>query len=71
MTLVRGERVWGTPKGHERRAVPIPRFLVDELAQHVAGRGPEDLVFSGVRGGSLSAQSFQRMVLTDGRRRCG
>lgn len=65
VTLVRGERVWGTPKGHERRAVPIPRFLINELAQHVACKGPEDLVFPGVRGGPLRAQSFQRTVLTD------
>ena len=65
VTLVRGERVWGTPKGHERRAVPIPRFLVDELAENIAGMGPEDLVFPGVRGGPLRAQSFQRTVLTD------
>lgn len=24
--------VWGTPKTHSRRSVPLPRFLVDELA---------------------------------------
>jgi integrase len=28
--------VWGTPKGHEQRDVPIHRFLIDELAAHVA-----------------------------------
>ena len=40
VTLVRGVQTWGTPKGHERREVPIPRFLVDDLAAHVAGRDP-------------------------------
>lgn len=65
VTLVRGVQVWGTPKGHERREVPIPRFLVDELAAHVAGREPNDLVFRGVKGGALRAQVFQRAVLTD------
>ena len=43
--------VWGTPKSHQRREVPIPRFLVDDLARHVAGKDPDDLVFGGIRGG--------------------
>jgi integrase len=65
VTLVRGVQTWGTPKGHERREVPIPRFLVDALAAHVAGRDPNDLVFTGVKGGALRAQVFQRAVLTE------
>ncbi|WP_176737827.1 hypothetical protein [Micromonospora inyonensis] len=28
-----GELVEGTPTNHQRRSVPIPRFLVDELAR--------------------------------------
>lgn len=31
--------VWGTIKTHQRGEVPIPRFLVDDLAQHLEGRG--------------------------------
>jgi integrase len=32
VTVVQGQGlVWGTPKSHERRQVPIPRFLVAEL----------------------------------------
>ena len=49
VTLVRGVQVWGTPKGHEMREVPIPRFLIDELAEHVATMSPDDLVFPGSR----------------------
>jgi integrase len=61
VTLVNGVQTWGTPKGHERREVPIPRFLIDELAGHVAGRSRDDLVFSGVRGGgALRAPVFRR-----------
>ncbi len=41
VTEVGGVQHWGTPKGHERREVPIPRSLVDELAGHVAGRTPD------------------------------
>jgi integrase len=63
VTVVRGAQVWGTPKGHERREVPIPRFLVDELAAHVVGKAPDELVFTGIRGGALRAQVFQRSVL--------
>jgi site-specific recombinase XerD len=44
--------------------VPIPRFLVDELAAHVAGKAQDDLVFAGRRGGAIRAQSFQRTTLT-------
>jgi integrase len=37
VTVVQGQGlVWGTPKTHERREVPIPRFLVDDLAAHIA-----------------------------------
>ena len=39
VTPVQGQGlVWGTPKTHQRREVPIPRFLAAELAAHVAGQ---------------------------------
>jgi integrase len=63
VTLVRSEQIWGTPKGHERREVPIPRFLIDDLANHVKGKGLEDLVFAGIRGGGvLRAPIFRKSV---------
>jgi integrase len=64
VTQVRGVQTWGTPKGHERREVPIPRFLVDALGAHVAGKARDELVFTGEKGGALRAQVFQRSVLT-------
>ena len=61
VTLVGAKQVWGTPKGHERRDVPLPRFLIEELARHVEGKSPDDLVFSGVRGGgALRVPVFRR-----------
>ena len=52
--------VWGTPKSHERRQVPIPRFLVAELRDHIACKEPDELVFTGVRGGGpLRAPIFR------------
>jgi integrase len=61
VTVVQGQGlVWGTPKTHERREVPIPRFLLEDLAAHVAGKDPDDLVFSGVRrGGPLRVAVFR------------
>ncbi|GAB3769406.1 hypothetical protein GCM10027600_24210 [Nocardioides ginsengisegetis] len=52
--------VWGTPKTHQRREVPIPRFLASELAAHVADKKADDLVFAGIRGGQpLRVSTFR------------
>ena len=37
---VAGRLVYGTPKTHQSRTVPVPRFLVEELDRLVAGKGP-------------------------------
>lgn len=37
------EITYGTPKTHQHRSVPIPRSLVGDLAEHIAGQPPEDL----------------------------
>jgi hypothetical protein len=46
VTPVEGVMTFGPTKGHERREVPIPRFLIDGLARHVAGKSADDLVFT-------------------------
>ncbi|HSV38412.1 MAG TPA: hypothetical protein VLI04_06580 [Nocardioidaceae bacterium] len=45
--------VWGTPKTHQRREVPIPSFLAGELRSHVAGKQPDDLASRAPAVGSL------------------
>jgi integrase len=61
VTLVAGKQVWGSPKGHERREVPIPRFLLDDLTMHIGDRSRDELVFPGIRGGgAMRAQIFRR-----------
>jgi integrase len=40
--------------------VPVPRFLRDDLASQLAGRGPDDLVFPSTAGTPLRVQSFRR-----------
>ena len=37
----------GTTKGHKRRTVPLPDFLVPQLARQCEGRTRDDLVFPG------------------------
>jgi integrase len=63
--------VWGTPKGHERRDVPIHRFLVDELAVHVAGKPADALVFTAPHGGTLRVRNFRRAALDPAARALG
>jgi len=58
---VDGLLIWGVPKGYERRSVPIPAFIAEDLREQLAGRGPEDLVFTGLRaGGVLRNRVFRR-----------
>jgi integrase len=57
-----GYVVVGTPKTHQRRSVPIPRFLVDELADHIAGKSPDDLVFTAQAGTVLRNSNFRPRV---------
>jgi integrase len=71
VTLVKGTATWGTRKDHTRREVPMPRFLIDELAEHIRGRSPDDLVFTGVKGGPLRSKVFQEAALTTAATRIG
>jgi integrase len=61
--VVDGHVAPSDPKNHERREVPIPRFLVDALVVHVAGKPPEALVFGGEKAGApMRSRTFQRAV---------
>lgn len=55
-----GRLVWGEPKSYENRTVPIPRFLRDDLALHVAGRSAKDLLFTTVNGDVLRNRNARR-----------
>jgi integrase len=43
VTPVAGRMMFGPTKGHERREVPLPPFLIDDLARQVGGRYAGDL----------------------------
>jgi integrase len=61
-TEVRGKAVFGSTKNHATRSVAVPRSVVDSLAAQVAGKGPDDFVFSAPRGGVLLLRNFRRQV---------
>lgn len=62
VTEVNGQLVWGTPKTHERRSVPLPRFLAGELRPRIEGQPSDALVFPSPRGGVLRVRNFRRRV---------
>ena len=59
---VAGRLVYGTPKTHQSRTVPVPRFLLEELAQLVAGKDHDDHVFARGDGQVLRLSWFRRYV---------
>jgi integrase len=71
VTAVNGHLEWGTPKGHARRWVSVPRFVADELAAHTAGKLADALVFTSPRGAALRASNFRRDVFTPAVRKAG
>lgn len=50
--------VFGPTKTDQTRTVPLPRFLCEELAPALAGKGREDFVFPGPEGGALRHRNF-------------
>ncbi|HET8601360.1 MAG TPA: site-specific integrase [Segeticoccus sp.] len=61
----------GTPKTHQRRSVPVPRFLTDDLARLGAGKGPEEYLFTAPQGGPLRLMNFRRRVFDPAVRAAG
>jgi integrase len=66
LSEVGGRLVWGTPKSHAARSVPIPSFVVDLLAEVTAERSnaldSSALVFTTWRGRPLRNLNFRRDV---------
>lgn len=57
-----GGLVWSTPKTYERRSVPFPAALADELAALMVGKDREALVFTDLRGGVLRNSNWRARV---------
>lgn len=60
---VKGVMTFGPTKGNERRDVPLPRFLLEDLSHHVERKSPDNLVFARIRGAALCYPVFQRGAL--------
>jgi integrase len=60
VTEVNGVQVFGTPKSHQARWLPVPAFLLEELQREVADKDPGDLVFPSPQGAVLRVANFRR-----------
>lgn len=57
---VNGVLVYGSPKSHATRVVPLPAFVRSELEPWAAGKGPDDLLFTSPNGTALRVANFRR-----------
>jgi integrase len=57
-----GGLVWSTPKSWEKRSVPFPAVLADQLAALMVGKTREALVFTDMRGGVLRNSNWRSRV---------
>ncbi|ORB74674.1 tyrosine-type recombinase/integrase [Mycobacterium scrofulaceum] len=62
-----GRLEWKSPKDHERRSVPFPAFLADELGKQMVGKSREDLLFSASKGGPLRISHWRPRVFNAAR----
>ena len=60
VTEVNGETVFGSPKSHQARWLPVPAFLLEDLRAEIAGKDPDDLVFASPHGAVLRVANFRR-----------
>jgi integrase len=60
MTEVSGRALFGSTKTHSHRSVPVPRFLRDDLAQHLAGKAADDLLLTSPAGSVLRVGNWRQ-----------
>ncbi len=61
-TEVDGVMVFGTPKSHQQRLVPVRPSLLEPLSRACEGKGPDDLVFTSPRGGVIFLRNWRKRV---------
>jgi integrase len=61
---------WSTPKTHERRSVPFPAVLADELAALMIGKDHGALVFTDQRGNVLRNSNWRARVFQPAVQKC-
>jgi integrase len=62
--------VWSTPKTWERRSVPFPASLADDLAALMVGRGRGDLVFTTPGGDVLRVSNYRKRFFAPAVAKC-
>lgn len=62
-----GRLIWKAPKDYERRSVPFPDFIADELAPLLSGKVGDDLLFSAPEGGVLRVSHWRPRVFNPAR----
>ena len=65
-----GGLIWSTSKTWERRSVPFPAVLCDELAVLMVGKSRHDLVFTDQRGGVLRNSNWRARVFRPAVAKC-
>jgi integrase len=65
-----GGLVWSAPKSWERRSVPFPAALADELAALMVSKGRDELVFADLRGGVLRNSNWRARVFEPAVQKC-
>jgi integrase len=68
---VGGRLVLGSPKSHQSRTVPIPRFLASELSALATRKKAEDLVFTTPSGSTMRLPNWSRSGFRPARSRAG
>lgn len=61
---------WSTPKTHERRSVPFPAVLADELSALMVGKDRDNLVFTDQRGNVLRNSNWRARVFQPAVTKC-
>ncbi|MFV1365895.1 site-specific integrase [Mycolicibacterium elephantis] len=64
---VGGRLAWKPPKDHERRSVPFPAFLSDEIAATMSGKARRDLLLSSATGGVIRISTWRPRVFNPAR----
>ncbi len=62
-------KLLGTPKSHQSRTVPLPRFVAVELAAGVDGKRPDDPVFTMPDGSVMRLSNWRHVTLLPARAR--
>ena len=68
---VGGHVVLGTPKSHQSRTVPVPRFVAAELAAAIKGKRADQLVFTMPGGSVVRLSNWRRATFLPARDRAG